>query len=152
MWITVGQRAARQRDFERRNRFISSAEFWKIGGFCVKIIENQSRSRKMHGVFLWKLRNFCENFSKIDGFPAKTRKSADRPKPRFRKPLSSYFDLSTTCWQPVQSAEIRSEGQKKCLTKSDLYRIINIVSYYADRQRHMPASCAGPMPVPICKF
>ena len=32
------------------------------------------------------------------------------------------------------------------------YKIIIIVSYYADRQRHVPASRAGPMPVPIRKF
>ena len=41
---------------------------------------------------------------------------------------------------------------KKGLTFRFLYTIIYIVSYYADRQRHMPASRAGPMPVPIRKI
>ena len=41
---------------------------------------------------------------------------------------------------------------KKSLTFRVRYTIIYIVSYYADRQRHMPASRAGPMPVPIRKI
>ena len=38
------------------------------------------------------------------------------------------------------------------MTLGAFYRIIIIVSCYADRQRHVPAQSAGPMPVPIRKF
>ena len=98
----------------------------------------------MHGVFY----ENCGIYAKIhpSGGFRKIQKIHSYRKPAVRKPLSIRFSAFTVWRQPVQTAEIRS-GRKKCLTKSNLYRIINIVSYYADRQRHMPASCAGHMPV-----
>ena len=53
--------------------------------------------------------------------------------------------------QDVEKIRKKRISRKKSLTFRFLYTIIYIVSYYADRQRHMPASRAGPMPVPIRK-
>ena len=54
--------------------------------------------------------------------------------------------------QDVEKIRKKRISRKKSLTFRFLYTIIYIVSYYADRQRHMPASRAGPMPVPIRKI
>ena len=54
--------------------------------------------------------------------------------------------------QDVEKIRKKRISCKKSLTFRFLYTIIYIVSYYADRQRHMPASRAGPMPVPIRKI
>ena len=54
--------------------------------------------------------------------------------------------------QDVEKIRKKRIFRKKSLTFLVRYTIIYIVSYYADRQRHMPASRAGPMPVPIRKI
>ena len=54
--------------------------------------------------------------------------------------------------QDVEKIRKKRIFRKKSLTFRVRYTIIYIVSYYADRQRHMPASRAGPMPVPIRKI
>ncbi len=74
--------------------------------------------------------------------------------PEGRKPAMAYKAWWNGKMQTQDVEKIRKKRifRKKSLTFRVWYTIIYIVSYYADRQRHMPASRAGPMPVPIRKI
>ena len=74
--------------------------------------------------------------------------------PEGRKTAAAYKAWWNGKMQTQDVEKIRKKRifRKKSLTFRVWYTIIYIVSYYADRQRHMPASRAGPMPVPIRKI